>query len=28
MLFDHPLTGKVLDQFLKDYRKVYRDTGL
>jgi transaldolase len=28
MLFDHPLTDKGLDQFLKDYRKVYRDTSL
>ncbi|MGO9097726.1 MAG: fructose-6-phosphate aldolase [Bryobacteraceae bacterium] len=28
MLFNHPLTDKGLDQFLKDYRKVYRDTGL
>jgi transaldolase len=24
MLFNHPLTDKGLDQFLKDYRKVYR----
>jgi len=28
MLFNHPLTDKGLDQFLKDYRKVYRDTSL
>ena len=26
MLFNHPLTDKGLDQFLKDYRKVYEET--
>jgi transaldolase len=28
MLFNHPLTDKGLDQFLKDYRKVYQGTSL
>jgi transaldolase len=28
MLFNHPLTDKGLDQFLKDYRKVYPGTSL
>jgi transaldolase len=28
MLFNHPLTDKGLDQFLRDYRKVYRGTSL
>lgn len=27
-LFNHPLTDKGLDQFLKDYRKVYQGTSL
>lgn len=26
MLFNHPLTDKGLEQFLKDYRKVYQET--
>ncbi len=26
MLFQHPLTDKGLDQFLKDYRRVYQET--
>jgi transaldolase len=26
MLFNHPLTDKGLDQFLKDYRKVFQET--
>ena len=25
MLFNHPLTDKGLDQFLKDYRKVFHE---
>jgi transaldolase len=25
MLFNHPLTDRGLEQFLKDYRKAYRD---
>ena len=28
MLFNHPLTDKGLDQFLKDYRKVYQGTSV
>ena len=28
MLFNHPLTDKGLDQFLRDYRKVYRGASL
>jgi transaldolase len=28
MLFNHPLTDQGLDRFLKDYRKVYRETGI
>jgi transaldolase len=26
MLFNHPLTDKGLDQFLKDYARVYQET--
>jgi transaldolase len=26
MLFNHPLTDKGLDQFLKDYAKVFQET--